>query len=167
MLIQNCSFEGDEILFISVLAVTNRETAWFRVIVLMAPSVLFPFLVGLQTQELDQGQDTISSATMTGGGRWPKPTNQAFSGFSNKQTDLGWYYSGRTYGCLPCGEGHVYLRKKGTNVPSKDALQDGVSHAPGWWPAPLLPCTASAPFHSVRTTGPVLILFCVLSVACK
>ena len=47
MLIQNCSFEGDEIFFISVLVGTNGETAWFRVIVSVVPSVLFAFLVGL------------------------------------------------------------------------------------------------------------------------
>lgn len=43
-------------MFISVLIVTNGDTAWFRVIVLMAPSVLFPFLVGLQTQNWVKGR---------------------------------------------------------------------------------------------------------------
>lgn len=133
MLIQNCSFEGDEILFISVLAVTNRETAWFRVIVLMAPSVLFPFLVGLQTQNWIKGRTPSPRPQWLVEEDDPnQPIQALFRVFqTSKQIWDDIILEGPTVAFL-VEEGHVYLRKKGTNVPSKDALQDGVSHAPGW-----------------------------------
>ena len=132
MLIQNCSFEGDEILFISVLAVTNGETAWFRVIVLMAPSVLFRFLVGLQAQNWVKGRTPSP---------WPQwlveeddpnqPIQALFRVFqTSKQIWDDIILEGPTAAFL-VEEGHLYPRKKGTKVPSKDAIQDGVSHAHG------------------------------------
>ena len=170
MLIQNCSFEGDEILFISVLAVTNGETAWFRVIGLMAHLCCSPFWLVCRLRNGSRaGHHLLGHSDW-----WRKmtQTNQSkpFSGFFKQANRSGmilfwkdlllpslwrkamFIWGGKEPMCQA-----KMLYKMGSVMPLADR------------PAPLLPCTASTPFHSVRNHPGILplILFYVLSVACK
>lgn len=170
MLIQNCSFEGDEILFISVLAVTNRETAWFRVIVLMAPSVLFPFLVGLQTQNWTKGRTPSPRPQWLVEEDDPnQPIQALFRVFqTSKQIWDDIILEGPTV-CLPCG-GRPCLSEEERNQCTKTKMLYKMGSVMCPWLIDQLHCCRAQPqlpFHSVRNHPRIrpLILFYVLSVA--
>lgn len=99
-------------------------------------------------------------------------TNQSkpFQGSSNKQTDLGQCYFGRTYCCLPCGGRPSFSEKEGNQCTKQRCYSRWVSHAHGW------PASSTVAVHSLKSLSlceeppqdPSTYFFLhSLSVACK